>query len=112
MNKQRGEYIYVAVFLNCVMTALAIIAFTVSLWLAASGRISREGADATFLCVAGLVAGCAFASVPLLSIRGGLPGEVRELIEAAERERASKALHPVPRRAPRRAPAWRESTAS
>ena len=107
MNEQRREYIYTAVFLNCVMTALAIIAFAVSLWLAASGRISREGVDATFLCVAGFVSGCAFGSVPLHSIRDGLRAEVRELMEAAERERAGRA----PRRATRRAPAWRESTA-
>ena len=115
MNKERREYIYEAVFLNCVMTALAIVAFAVSLWLVAGGRVSREGADATFLCAAGFVAGCAFASVPLLSVRDGLLVEVRELIKAADRERASKALHEgahqVPRPARRRAPAWRETTA-
>lgn len=115
MNKEQRQYIYNAVFLNCVMAALAIIAFAVSLWLVVSGRITREGVDAFFLCVAGLVAGCAFASVPLLSIRDGLLVEVHKLIEAADGERASQALRQLPRhapsRAPRRAPAWRQSTA-
>ena len=103
MNRERREYVYTAVFLNCVTLALATVAFALSLWLAASGRIFSEGVDAVFLFAAGIVVACAFASVPLLSIRDGLLAEVRELFEAADRARAG--------RTPRRAPAWRESAA-
>jgi hypothetical protein len=104
MNKEQRGYIYTAVFLNCVMAALAVIAFAVSLWLAVSGRLFSEGADATFLCAVGLVAGCVFASVPLLSIRDGLLRDVRELLESVPPQASAR-----PER--ERARAWRESPA-
>lgn len=103
MNKERREYIYTALFLNCIMVALAIIAFAVSLWLAVSGRLFTEGVDATFLLVVGLVSGCVFTSVPLLSIRDGLLRDVRELLESGPRAHARPGV--------RWAHTWRESTA-
>lgn len=103
MNQDRREYIYFAVFFNCIMVALTIVAFAVSLWLAVSGRLFSEGVDATFLFAVGVVAGCVFASVPLLSIRDGLLRDVRELLGITSQVSA----RPVRERAP----AWRESPA-
>ena len=104
MNKERRQYIYTAVFLNCVMAALAVSTLAVSVWLVLSGRLFSEGVDATFLFAVGLVSGCVFASVPLLSMREGLLRDVRELLASASRQTSARPRY-------RGARAWQESHA-
>ncbi len=79
MSSEKRTFIYQAVFYNCVMLAAAIIGFAVSLWLAVSGRLWREGVDGTFLFAVGLATGCTFLSVPAVSVREGLLRDVKEL---------------------------------
>lgn len=103
MGREKRTYIYHAVFYNCLMLAAAVMAFAVSLWLAVSGRLWREGVDGAFLLAVGLTTGSIFMYVPVMSIREGLLRAVRELW----REESSGA----PSVGTRTRRAWQESTA-
>ena len=97
MSVERKQYIRNALGYNCLVLAMALAAFAVSVWLLISGRLLPEGVDAVFLFAVGLVLGLAFSTVPALSIQDGLLNDLRELWR--EGTRRTEAVRQRPRRA-------------